>query len=428
MRVFCFLSVHFHLIESESCEFRVMARYNDLSDQMAELDIEEEENAAFVFEGEVEEEVNKYELCLVGRFLTDRSVNVRAMKSKMADIWRPAMGINIKEIEQGIFLFQFYHREDMAWVLKGGPWAFDSAMLVLAEVPNGEEPLNVPLWHIHMWLQIYDLPTGFMSESVGKQLGDFFGEFLEYDHKNNGSIWREYMRIRVRLDVRRPLKRKKKIVKRNGSEVIVSCKYERLGDFCFTCGVMTHTERYCRKFLNRGSVELDKEWGSWLRAQPRRSAGPGKSKWLREDGDTDWEERQGRVKVNAKSKEVNCGNAGNQLAKERKSRPQLEITENESYPLNTENNLTLSKGGKANSNLGDGPEEDELIGLELVERKRMRGGPTSYEHMDTEGGLRMEAGNKPNIVNPDIVLSEMDCATSSPTELARLALQASQAL
>lgn len=44
-------------------------------------------------------EVNKYELCVVGRFLTERSVNVRAMKTKMADIRRPAMGINIKEIE-----------------------------------------------------------------------------------------------------------------------------------------------------------------------------------------------------------------------------------------------------------------------------------------------------------------------------------------
>ena len=77
----------------------IMSRYNDLNDQLAGLDIEDEENAAFTFEGVVEEEVNKYELCVVGRFLTERSVNVRAMKTKMADIRRPAMGINIKEIE-----------------------------------------------------------------------------------------------------------------------------------------------------------------------------------------------------------------------------------------------------------------------------------------------------------------------------------------
>lgn len=226
------------------------------------MDIEEEENEAFVFEGEVEEEANQYELCVMGRFLTERSVNVCAMKTKMADIWRPSMGINIKEIEQGIFLFQFYHMEDMNWVLRGGSWSFDGAMLVLSEISKGEELVSVSLWHLNMWVQLYDLPTGYMTEAVGKQLGDFFGEFLEYDHKNNTSIWREYMRIKVRLDVRRPLKRKKKITRRNGVEVIVSCKYERLGDFCFTCGVLTHTERYCRKFLSRDKEEVNKEWGS----------------------------------------------------------------------------------------------------------------------------------------------------------------------
>ncbi|XP_074374343.1 uncharacterized protein LOC141714738 [Apium graveolens] len=226
---------------------------------MAGLDIDEEENTAFAFDGDVEEETTKYELCAVGRFLTERNVSVRAMKSKLADVWKPAMGINIKELEPGIFLFQFYHKEDLGWVLKGGLWSFDNAMLIIAAIPQGEEPMNVPLWHVNLWIQLYNLPTGFMVESVGKQLGDFFGEFLEYDTKNNSSIWREFMRVKVRIDVRKPLKRRKKIVKRNGTEVIINCKYERLGDFCFTCGLMSHTERYCRKFLNRGNEEISKD-------------------------------------------------------------------------------------------------------------------------------------------------------------------------
>lgn len=30
-----------------------------------------------------------------------------------------------------------------------------------------------------MWIQIYDLPTRLMTEVVGKQLGNFFGELFE---------------------------------------------------------------------------------------------------------------------------------------------------------------------------------------------------------------------------------------------------------
>lgn len=122
-----------------------MAQYQNIDEQLAVLNIEDEENGDFMFDGDVDEQVNRYELCLVGRFLTEKNINVRAMTSKMADIWNPMMGINIKEIDPGIFLFQFYHREDLLWVINGGPWSFDNAMLVLNKIPPGEEPLNVSL-------------------------------------------------------------------------------------------------------------------------------------------------------------------------------------------------------------------------------------------------------------------------------------------
>lgn len=82
---------------------------------------------------------------------------------------------------------------------------------------------------------------------------------MDYDAKNNSSIWREYMRVRIKLDVRKPLKRKKKINRRDGSEFVVSCKYERLGDFCFFCGLLTHTDRFCRRNLENRNTNACKE-------------------------------------------------------------------------------------------------------------------------------------------------------------------------
>lgn len=237
-----------------------MARYRDLDEQMASLNVDEEENEDLIFEDDVIEEIDKYELCLVGRFLTEKNINTRAMKVKIADIWKPTMGINIKELESGIYLFQFFYKEDKSWVMNGGPWSFDNAMLLLHEIGLGEEPLKVALWHLDIWIQIHDLPNGFMSETVGQQLGNFFGSFVAYDPKNNNSILREYMRIKIKLNVRKPLKRKKKIKRKNGSEFIVTCKYERLGDFCFACGLVTHTERFCRRSMDNMSDGGSKDW------------------------------------------------------------------------------------------------------------------------------------------------------------------------
>lgn len=103
-----------------------------------------------------------------------------------------------------------------------------------------------------------------MTETVGKQIENFFGEFVLYDHKNDTSIWRECMRLKIKLDVRKPLKRKKKITRRNGSEFIVHCKYERLEEFCFVCGMVTHTYRFRGRFLDSRGNDNSKEWGNWL--------------------------------------------------------------------------------------------------------------------------------------------------------------------
>lgn len=182
-----------------------MARVEEVNDQLASFSLDDDENEKLVFEDEVVHDSNKFDLCVVGRFLTEKGINVRALKSKLADIWKPARGINIKEIKSGVFLFQFYHMDDMQWVLKGGPWSFDNAMLILNTIPGGVEPLSIPLVELQFWIQIHGLPTGFMNETVGKQLGNFFGKYISYDPNNNSSIWRESMRLRVAVDVRRPV-------------------------------------------------------------------------------------------------------------------------------------------------------------------------------------------------------------------------------
>lgn len=93
----------------------------DIEMQMVDLNIDNEENEELILDEGVEEGFNRFELCLVGSFLTEKNINSRVMKTKMADIWRPVMGITIKDLKPGVFLFQFYHAEDMKWVLNGGP-------------------------------------------------------------------------------------------------------------------------------------------------------------------------------------------------------------------------------------------------------------------------------------------------------------------
>ncbi|CAN0873543.1 hypothetical protein LINGRAHAP2_LOCUS10404 [Linum grandiflorum] len=50
-----------------------------------------------------------------------------------------------------------------------------------------------------------------------------------------------YMRLRVRLDVRKSLLRKKE-VKKPSASVMVTFKYEKIPIFCFLCGRIGHID------------------------------------------------------------------------------------------------------------------------------------------------------------------------------------------
>ncbi|GAU14523.1 hypothetical protein TSUD_250650 [Trifolium subterraneum] len=243
---------------------------------------EEEEGFSFDFDEGGDEQVD-LRWCLVGRFLCEKAIHFNSMKLRMAELWTPVKGVTINETPSGKFLFHFAHPLDMEAVLKGGPWIFDNNTLLLEQVPLGMQVENIPLLHVNLWVQIHDLPTGLMKENVGIKLANYIGEFVEYDKNNNSSFWRQYMRIRVKVDIRQPLKKDTKVKNRVGEWCMVKFKYEKLGIFCFVCGIMGHAENKCEV---RYSMEQDdgiRGWSAEIRADPRRQGGRPVSRWLREE-------------------------------------------------------------------------------------------------------------------------------------------------
>lgn len=90
--------------------------------------------------------------CLVGRFLTSRPIRIPIMKDRLATIWQPGRGVNIRALDSNLFLFQFYHWRDVEKVYSGGPWHFDGHMLILAKLGIGDVAAQVPLFEVAFWV------------------------------------------------------------------------------------------------------------------------------------------------------------------------------------------------------------------------------------------------------------------------------------
>ncbi|CAK8568524.1 unnamed protein product [Lathyrus sativus] len=255
------------------------------SPNIEELSIHDEnEEEGFCFEvNEEGDETSNLRWCLVGRFLSDRPFHVTIMKKRVADVWRPVRGVIIKKATKSLFLFHFDHKLDMESVLNGGPWNFDNNLLIIEMVQLGVQIENIPLNHVEFWVQVHNLPAGLMLERVGITMANFIGSFVEYDKNNNSSFWRQHMRLRVKIDVWKPLKKQTRVKNKGGEWCTVSFKYERLGIFCFVCGILGHTEQRCEVRFAMTKDNGVREWSNELRAENRRINGGQSSKWLKSE-------------------------------------------------------------------------------------------------------------------------------------------------
>lgn len=170
-----------------------------------------------VEESEVGEKKEEFIFCLVGRFLTDKNVHFAAMHNTLATLWRPIKGVSIRDLGSQIFLFQFFHEVDIQRVEKGGPWTFNKHLLLMKRLEPDEQLTTVPLIEMSIWVQLHELPIGFMFEKVCQQIGSFIGKFIESDTKNFDGVWKSYLQVRVMIDIRRPLEMKMKL-KQSGGE------------------------------------------------------------------------------------------------------------------------------------------------------------------------------------------------------------------
>lgn len=109
------------------------------------------------------------------------------------------------------------------------------------------------------------------------------------------------MRIRVRIDIRKPIKRRMKIKKAGEEGMWANFKYERLPRFCFFCGIIGHCDKFCEKFFDFPDKTVEKLFGPWLRAPARRTNYTGGERWLRagpsEDSSTSRNGGQDRMAV-----------------------------------------------------------------------------------------------------------------------------------
>ena len=245
--------------------------------------------------------------CLMGNVLHNREVNLEGLRSAMSQVWRTVREVRIEELGDNIFMFKFATEANKKRILTGGPWHFNRALMVLIEPTGLGEVTKQSFSHASFWVQIHNVPIMCMNEKTIREFGKEIGKVEEVGTNAEGECIGKYARLRVSVDVTKPLVKilslepeedervveigdmeKESCEAEQGDgkkkEIFMPVLYEKLPDFCYVCGCVGHQFRECNQY--KGQTRDEMAYGPWLKAltnAEKLKLNKGKERWKMDD-------------------------------------------------------------------------------------------------------------------------------------------------
>ena len=89
------------------------------------------------------------------------------------------------------------------------------------------------------WIRMYDLLLVYMEREMGFKLGSTVGKVEEVETDMYETGWGEYLRVRVHVNLKKPILRDQ-ILKLKDQSLWIPFQYEKLPKFYFSCGIINH--------------------------------------------------------------------------------------------------------------------------------------------------------------------------------------------
>ncbi|KAL1214908.1 hypothetical protein V5N11_010234 [Cardamine amara subsp. amara] len=97
-----------------------------------------------------------------------------------------------------------------------------------------------------VWVQMRNIPVNYYNLPAITWLGELVGHVEEVVLDTERSQHQEFVRVKMKFDVSKPLQRAKMVnLPKNGGAVTIKYDFERVQKRCFTCQCLTHDQTTC---------------------------------------------------------------------------------------------------------------------------------------------------------------------------------------
>ena len=165
------------------------------------------------------------EWVLATKFLTRQVLNLDAIAKTFSPLWRATKGFKVRKEDDHIVLFTFKDQPDMMRVLAGEPWSFDKYLVAMQEFDGSKDVRDMKFEHATFWIQVHDLPLRFRNRVVAEQLCEALG-IVNRGEYESAMVGDRFVRVRVTLNISKPLCRGRVITLDDGKNLWIPFKYK----------------------------------------------------------------------------------------------------------------------------------------------------------------------------------------------------------
>ncbi|OVA16404.1 protein of unknown function DUF4283 [Macleaya cordata] len=126
-----------------------------------------------------------------------------------------------------IYLVKFKSFSDMEVVFAGYSWNFNDDIILLDRCDADKLPDEYVFTHFDLHVHIHGLPVNDMTPSYVYSIASILGK-VGLIHPDESTLWSRYARVRVHIDITRPLKETHRVKLPSSKECLISFKYEKL--------------------------------------------------------------------------------------------------------------------------------------------------------------------------------------------------------
>lgn len=192
----------------------------------------------------------------IGCVISDKILSITGVLAQLRNCWSEVEAPSIKSFGGNLYGIYFANGRCLESALDEAPFIVSKCVFHIQRWTAGLAYDEIDFSMVPFWVQIYKLPLDLLSLRNARTIGAKLGVLLRVEDPFEDEVGRGFLRVRVLIDVKKPLVEFFWIPRSDGTRTKAFLRYEKLQNYCYSCGKLGNIAKSCAAIVKPSDKEM----------------------------------------------------------------------------------------------------------------------------------------------------------------------------